>query len=71
MALGKLQKSMIDMGVKQLTKWMREEKNGRIDLTLKQINEWLNDNSYNFKVLVNKNDQTTVVRLECGKEEKF
>ena len=62
MGLSKIQKSMIDMGVKQLAKWIKEEKGGEIALGFEEINKWLNEHDYDFKLvyLCDPNDQILV-----------
>lgn len=69
MAMSKLQKSMIATGIKQLEKWIRDEKEGKIDFKLKQINDYLKDEEIPFKLLIaNKGDLETpdyTVRLKC------
>lgn len=69
MALSGTQKTMIKMGVKQLTKWMKTEKEGRVDLSLKDINTFLIDEGYDAKILIKivetDNGKETKVRLQC------
>lgn len=69
MGISKLQKSMIATGIKQLEKWVREEKEGKIDFKLKEINSYLKKEEIPFKILIaNSGDEdspTYTVRLKC------